>query len=163
MIQDYNGLIYEAIPDWDRREEELKDLMEQKRKIVEKHMDRLERNFRKTLEIKERAVSDRALKGGLNLSVLNKVTASLNFDQNKLIGMDGGQRMEYAKQWSEDARSIVDILRNDKGYESLLGDIDRQLKSAEEELKQINQELLKCEDDDRKELLKQERNIRSQA
>ena len=141
----------------------MKDLMEQKRKIVEKHMDRLERNFRKTLEIKERAVSDRALKGGLNLSVLNKVTASLNFDQNKLIGMDGGQRMEYAKQWSEDARSIVDILRNDKGYESLLGDIDRQLKSAEEELKQINQELLKCEDDDRKELLKQERNIRSQA
>lgn len=131
----------------------MKDLMKEKREIVDKHVGNLQKNCFQILNLKQKAVKDR--KGGIDFAaeVFSRVKGAFKFNNDELLNMDGAQRLEYAKQWSDDLRYVTETLKSDEGYQSLLNDMDRQIKSCEDELKQLNEELLKCEDDDKRQRL----------
>jgi hypothetical protein len=135
----------------------MKSLIDEKREIVEKHMDRLGKSYLEVLKLKERAVRDSRLDVNFSVGVLDKVKVLVDPKSERLLNMDPEQRIQYAAQWSEDAKTILDTLKNHGGYESLLGDIDRQLKTYEKELVQINEELKKCDDEYRRKSLERER------
>ena len=129
------------------------DLMERKRNVAERHMATMCQSYIKILGIKQKAAMDKKLGVNVDVGILDKLKSLVTISSDKLLNMSGEERLQYGQQWSDDAKYLVEMLKNDPGYASLVVDYERQLRIYEEELKQINEELKECDDEQkRKEL-----------
>ena len=135
----------------------MKDLRTKKAEIVERHLERLSNKYIEVLKLKERAMKDSQFRAKIGAGVFDKIFGNLTLSKDNLLNMEEEKRLEYGKQWSQDASNLMDALRNNSGFESLLNDFDRELRIWEKELKEINEELKDCEDEDKREKLESRR------
>lgn len=132
-------------------------LIKEKQKIVQEHAKIMTEKFLEVLETKRKAVSDNKSSKGFGFNLLDKVKASFNVDQATMVEMNGDQRLQYAKQWSRDAKLLLDALKSEPGYKSLLKDIDFMITFWKEELDNINEALSNAEGEEERKKLEKEK------
>ncbi len=96
----------------------------------------------------DKAMRDRKIGANFDIGIFNKVKSMFSLSKDEILSMNGDQRFEYSKVWSENAKSMLEIYRNDPGYKSILKDIDGQIELHKEELNRLTEELKKVEDED---------------
>lgn len=130
-----------------------------KQEIIKKHEDKLREVNANILKLMTDSMRDKktGAGGGVDLGFLESLKASLQFSSESTLGMDSHDRLEYSKMWFENAKFMVESLKNDPGYQSLIKDIDEQLELYRKEINQIDEELKKVEDDSRRKELLEER------
>ena len=135
----------------------MEDLIFRKQKVVENHISNIAKQNLNLMKAFDKAMRDRKLGANFDIGIFNKVRSMLSFNKEEILAMNGDQRLEYSKVWSENAKSMLDIYRSDPGYQSILKDIDGQLELHKEELNRLTEELKKVEDEDMRLKLKEKR------
>lgn len=141
-------------------------IINHKEEIIKKHEDRLREVNADILKLMTNSIKDtkEGAGGGVNVGLLESLKASLQFNNESSLGMDGHDRLEYSKMWFENAKFMVESLKNDPGYQSVIKDIDEQLELYRKEINQIDEELKKVGDDSRrKELMEEKKRVFVQA
>lgn len=93
----------------------------------------------------------------VDLGLLNSLKAMVQASSETSLGMDSHDRLEYSKLWFEQARFMVDTMKSDPGYQSVMKDIDEQLELYRKEISQIDEELKNVENDETRRKLLEER------
>lgn len=126
----------------------MEDLLSRKQRIVESHISTIARQNLDLMKLVDKAMKDKKLGANIDFGIFNKVKSMISLNKDEILGMNGDQRLEYSKMWSENAKSMLEIYKNDPGYQSLLKDIDAQMELYREDLNRLNEELKKAEDED---------------
>jgi hypothetical protein len=141
----------------------MENLILRKEEIIKKHEDRLSEVNADILKLMTDSIKDKkagaggGAGGGVNVGLFESLKASLQFNSESSLGIEGHDRLEYSKMWFENAKFMVESLKNDPGYQSVIKDIDEQLELYRKEINQIDEELMKVEDDSRRKKLMEEK------
>ena len=140
----------------------MKNLAELRRKIVERHQDRLDKVQSKILELMTNSITDKKTNGGggINLGFLKAFNANAQFNKESSIGMDSHDRLEYSKLWFEQLKAMRETIVNDPGYQKEMEDIDEQMELYRKELERIDEEYenaVKAEDEAMRKILSEKR------
>jgi len=144
----------------------MKDLLAQKREIIEKHMPKvIEMRTKANLEILKlmtSALKDRKISAKVHMGILDRLKFGGDVGTDSSIKMDGQQRLEMVRMWFENARMSMDGIRDDVklGYESYLKSIDEEIKFCREEIARIDEELRKVDEEDKRSKLLEKRDER---
>lgn len=133
--------------------------MVRKQEIYQKHEDKLKEVNSEILNLMTNSIKDKNAKAGVNvdLGLLNSLKVMLQASSETSLGMDSHDRLEYSKLWFEQARFMVDTMKSDPGYQSVMKDIDEQLELYRKEISQIDEELKNVENDETRKKLLEER------
>ncbi len=133
--------------------------MVRKQEIFQKHEDKLKEVNAEILNLMINSIKDKNTKAGVNvdLGLLNSLKAMVQASSETSLGMDSHDRLEYSKLWFEQARFMVDTMKSDPGYQSVMKDIDEQLELYRKEISQIDEELKNVENDETRRKLLEER------
>ncbi|HLE46270.1 MAG TPA: hypothetical protein VI915_04730 [Thermoplasmata archaeon] len=123
----------------------IKDLIEQKEKIVREHVEALSQINNEILKLTGAAMRDTRTKAGGGLKVKGFLQGLLEFGRESELGMESGDRLEYAKLWFQNAENMRRTLGDDPGYASLLTNIDAQLDLYRRQLQRLDEDLRKAE------------------
>ncbi len=126
----------------------IKDMIERKEKIVRGHAEALSEINGEILKLTSAAMRDTKTKAGGGLRITGFLQALMDFGRESTLGMDSGDRLEYAKLWFQNAENMRRTLGDDPGYASLLKDLDVQLDLYREELQRLDEDLRKAESED---------------
>ncbi|MFZ2410116.1 MAG: hypothetical protein WAW23_00955 [Candidatus Methanoperedens sp.] len=137
----------------------MENLMVRKQEIYQKHEDKLKEVNSEILNLMTNSIKDKNAKAGVNvdLGLLNSLKVMLQASSETSLGMDSHDRLEYSKLWFEQARFMVDTMKSDPGYQSVMKDIDEQLELYRKEISQIDEELKNVENDETRKKLLEER------
>ena len=123
------------------------ELMQKKAEIVERHMNLMAEKGMELLNKKDKAVADSSSQYSFGLKMLEKFTGNFAANKEKMLRMNGEQRLQYGEQWSRDLNTLLMALNTDPGYKSLMKDFDGLMKFWKNEMKLVNEELSKTEDE----------------
>jgi hypothetical protein len=126
----------------------MEKLIFRKQKVVEDHISKIAKENLNLMKAFDKAMRDRKLVANFDIGIFNKVKSMFSINKDEILSMNGDQRLELSKVWSEDAKSMLDIYRNDPGYQSFLKDIDGEIELHKEQLNLLTEELKKVEDED---------------
>ncbi len=137
----------------------MENLILRKQEIFQKHEDKLKEVNGEILKLMTDSIKDKNAKAGVNvdLGLLNSLKAMVEGSSETSLGMDSHDRLEYSKMWFEQARFMVDTMKNDPGYQSVMNDIDGQLELYQKEISQIDEELKNVDNDEKRKKLLEER------
>ncbi len=133
--------------------------MVRKQEIYQKHEDKLKEVNSEILNLMTNSIKDKNAKAGVNvdLGLLNSLKVMLQASSETSLGMDSHDRLEYSKLWFEQARFMVETMKSDPGYQSVMKDIDEQMKLYQKEIDQIDEELNNVDNDEKRKKLLEER------
>ncbi|MDH5754330.1 MAG: hypothetical protein OEY95_03870 [Candidatus Bathyarchaeota archaeon] len=141
----------------------MRNLLAQKKEIVEKHLPKvMEIRIKANLEILKlmtSALKDRKISAKVHMGILDKLKFGGQVGTDSSIEMDSEQRLEMVRMWFENAKASMDAIRDDVklGYESYLKSIDEEMELCREEIRQIDKELKRVEEKDKRSKLLKER------
>lgn len=121
----------------------MKKLRAEKKKIIDEHSKKLLKAYSKIEESINRAVKDSNTTGGGDLSLWEMFKAGVSLKWQKSLKMNSEDRLEFAKMEFDRSKNVFDVMKNviGTGYESVIKDIDKQLKIYETEMAEIEKEL----------------------
>lgn len=133
--------------------------MVRKQEIFQKHEDKLKEVNIEILNLMTNSIKDKNAKAGVNvdLGLLNSLKAMVQASSETSLGMDSHDRLEYSKLWFEQARFMVETMKSDPGYQSVMKDIDEQMELYRKEINQIDEELKNVDNDEQRKKLLEER------
>ncbi len=133
--------------------------MVRKQEIFQKHEEKLREVNAEILNLMTNSIKDKNAKAGVNvdLGLLNSLKAMVQASSETSLGMDSHDRLEYSKLWFEQARFMVDTMKSDPGYQSVMKDIDEQLELYRKEISQIDEELKNVENDEKRRKMLEEK------
>lgn len=126
----------------------MEKLIFRKQKVVEDHISKIAKENLNLMKAFDKAMRDRRIGANFDIGIFNKVKSMFSINKDEILSMNGDQRLEISKVWSENAKSMLDIYRNDPGYQSFLKDIDEEIELHKEQLNLLTEELKKVEDED---------------
>jgi hypothetical protein len=131
-------------------------LIERKVEIVNQHMQRIIEANQKILETIVSVLKDKEVDAKVKLQITKLLELTTGGGGGSTTGMESQDKLELAKGFLNNADSIMQTVRNESGYQSLVKNIDEQLEVYRGEIETIDQELNVVEDKDkRKELWRQ--------
>lgn len=135
----------------------MENLIQKKEEIVRQHTAKMGEINAKILQLLNEGIEDKKTGAGVKLDLVNLFKAQASFDRQSSTGMDSRDRLELSKGFFENAKMMVETLRADPGYQSLLEDIDAQLDLYRKEVEAIDHELKTVEDKKGRKELRQDR------
>jgi hypothetical protein len=119
----------------------MSSLEEKKEKIVNHHIKRIIDINNQILKLTSNAIRDKKTQTKCKASFLNVANAVVSFTIDESLSMTSQDKLEYAKLWFKNAENMRNSIKADKGFYSLLNDIDEQLKLCRQELDLADKEL----------------------
>jgi hypothetical protein len=137
----------------------MENLMLRRQEVYQKHEDKIREVNAEILKLMTNSIKDKNAKAGVDVDIglLNSFKAMLQASSETNLGMDSHDRLEYSKLWFEQARFMIDTMKNDPGYQSVMKDIDQQMELYRKEINQIDEELKNAENDEKRKKLLEER------
>lgn len=135
----------------------LNDLLKRKTDIVERHMTLMANKQVEILKRMDNALPDEKKQFNFGLKLFDKLNTSFKFNKDKLLHMNGAERLQLGELWSRNAENLLNALNNDPGYKSLIGNFDEMIKYWQDEITQINKEISITEDKEKLQELKKRR------
>jgi len=128
----------------------MEKLIHTKERIVKEHEDKLMEVNAEILRLMNDSTKDKktGAVGGVNVGIFESLKATVQRNSESSLDMESSDRLEYAKMWFENAKFMVESLKNDPGFQSVINDIDEQLERYRKEINQIDEELKKVSNDD---------------
>jgi hypothetical protein len=136
----------------------LEELEKKKEEIINSHMQGMIQINEKLVTLIDKGLRERATGIETNVNVLDQIKAIFHISTDKGLRMNSEQRFELARLYFDLQKTNIDAIMADRrqGYRSLLDDVDDQIKLANEQLKQIKEELMKVDSPDRKTSLEEQ-------
>ncbi|MGI0019192.1 MAG: hypothetical protein ACREAY_01835 [Nitrososphaera sp.] len=135
----------------------MENLIQKKEEIVRQHAAKMGEINARVLQLLNDGIGDKKTGAGVKLDLVNLFKAQATFDRHSSTGMDSSDRLELSKGFFENAKMMIETLRADPGYQSLLEDIDAQLELYRKEVEAIDQELRTVEGKKGRKELRQDR------
>jgi hypothetical protein len=142
----------------------VEDLILKKQEIMNQHTAQLVEANQKILETISSTLKDKKVDARVKLQITKLLNLTAGGGGGSATGMESQDKLELAKGFLSNANSIIDTLRNDSGYQSLIKNIDDSLDIYRKEIDVIDQELKVVEDKERrKELLDERKEARQKV
>jgi hypothetical protein len=123
-------------------------------------MGKLQEINGKILELLTDSLKDKKTDANAKIKLLDFFKASGSMTNESSIKMDSKDKLELSKLFFGNATMMVDAVKNEPGFASLLKDIDMELERYRKEIDSIDKELKLIEDEEKKEkLLKEKKNL----
>jgi hypothetical protein len=93
----------------------LKELIERKTEIVEKHMTLMADKQAEILKKMESSLPDQVNQVKFGFKLFEKLNTNFQMNKEKMLHMSGAERLQLAEVWSKNADSLLNALNNDPG------------------------------------------------
>jgi hypothetical protein len=123
----------------------MKNLIEEKKKISEEYRNTFLKKYSEILDKNRKEISDNKKTGSFGIEVLEKLKAGFSGSEERLLNMDGAQRIQLAEIWSRDAKDLLDFYKDEPGYQSVLKDYDDMLSYWKQQLNIVTEKMQKVE------------------
>jgi hypothetical protein len=135
----------------------MQDLLKRKEAIVKEHMTLMVEKQAQILDKMEKSLPDKKTQIRFGINLIDKATSKLFMNQESMLKMTGAERLQLAEIYSKNANNILIALNSDPGYASIIGNYDELIQMQKEIIIQINAEIAKAEDEDKRNHLVKER------
>jgi hypothetical protein len=123
----------------------MKNLIEEKKKISEEYRNTFLKKYSEILDKNRKEISDNKKTGSFGIEVLEKLKAGFSGSEERLLNMDGAQRIQLAEIWSRDAKDLLDFYKDEPGYQSVLKDYDDMISYWKQQLNIVTEKMQKVE------------------
>ena len=123
----------------------MKNLIEEKKKISEEYRNTFLKKYSEILDKNRKEISDNKKTGRFGIEVLEKLKAGFSGSEERLLNMDGAQRIQLAEIWSRDAKDLLDFYKDEPGYQSVLKDYDDMISYWKQQLNIVTEKMQKVE------------------
>lgn len=143
----------------------VEDLIARKEELMKYHIGKIQEINGHILEILTGSLKDKKTDAGAKLKLLEFFKASGNVTHEASINMESKDKLELSKSFFENAKMMVDAVKMEPGYGSILKDLDIELDRYRKEIELIDAELKTIEDKEKKKELLEEkkRNLQRRA
>ncbi len=141
----------------------MEGLIDRKKEIIENHNKMIARQNLEILKLTDKAMKDSKFGFNADIGIFEKVKSLFKFESDKVLQMNGDQRLKYSEMWSENAKNMLDTFKNDQGHQSLLKDIENLMQTYKQEIDMLNEELKKADDKERDYLERQKKGLISKV
>jgi hypothetical protein len=128
----------------------MRNLMEEKKKITEEYRNTFLKKYSEILDKNRKDISDTKKTGSFGIEVLEKLKAGFSGSEERLLNMDGAQRIQLAEIWSRDAKNLLDFYKDEPGYQSVLKDLDEMITYWKQQLDVVTEKIQKAEQSENK-------------
>jgi prophage DNA circulation protein len=140
----------------------LDELEEKKEKIIENHKNRMIEINKELLKRIDEGLKERDTDLSADVGVLDQIKALFHVSTSKGLRMNSNQRLILAEMYFDLQKTNMEAIMADgrEGYQSLLNDINTQIETARNELRQTREELKRVDNANKqKDLEKKEEEI----
>ena len=121
-------------------------LAKEQKAIVDKHTSMMADKYSEILKRNQDAISDQSSQAKFGLKLFERLNAGFQTNKKKMLKMSGAERIQLAEIWSRDANNLLAAIKDDPGYKSILENYNELIKSWQNEIKLLNEEISKTKD-----------------
>jgi hypothetical protein len=128
-------------------------LIAKKEELMKFHTGKLQEINAHILELLADSLKDKKTDAVAKIKLLEFFKASGSVTREASINMESREKLELAKGFFENAKMMVDAVKTEPGYSSVLKDIDIELDRYRKEIELIDVELKTIEDEEKRKAL----------
>jgi hypothetical protein len=130
-------------------------LTQEKKLITENHLKKMVEAHEIMAKMIDKAMTENQTRGGGDVGILEKLKAMVYIDRTKSIKIPAEDMLKYSEMWFNLTKQNFDVIMaiSKDEYSSLLKGIDAQLESIRQIIKDINQELIGVDNEEKRKFL----------